>query len=224
MRESITSDAAPEGVGVHAQKFSDAVREGTAVDSTMPTPEEVGARAKRIYEAFRADPEFRAFKAATLAHLTRWQCFGGPVLVSNWDLVLDRESLFREAVRALVLKSAVCELTGGDERAAEIAISDPVDEMVHASLAQQQVLERICTRQEFQVIHQTDQESNDYREGDYTSKCYYVAFGRQPVARFWLDAEVVASRKQELAALFKTIGIRDLGEKHDIVFADTVAA
>ncbi|MGW9067831.1 hypothetical protein ACWGQT_00065 [Streptomyces yangpuensis] len=223
MGKNTTSETPAENVGSHTQKFSDAVRGGVAVDPTMPTPDEVGARAKRIYEQFRADDEFDIFKAATLQYSSDWACFDGTVVVEKWDLELDKEPLFREAVRAIALKCAVYALTG-DERAAEIAIAGPVDEMMHAGLAQQQVLDRMSVRMDIQVIHQTDQENNDYRPGDYTAKCYYVAFGKEPNKRYWLDVETVEARKKELAALYRSIGIQDFGHRHSIVFADTVAA
>ena len=48
----------------------------------------------------------------------------------------DAAPLLGEALRVLALKAAVFELCGGDEHAAELLVPAPVDEMIHAVLAQ----------------------------------------------------------------------------------------
>jgi hypothetical protein len=76
--------------------------------------------------------------AAVFAEVRRlcWATFTGYPITANWDLETDTAPLFVEALRVPALKSAVFELTGGDEHAAELLLSAPVDEMVHAILAQ----------------------------------------------------------------------------------------
>ena len=60
-------------------------------------------------------------------------------------LASDAGPLLIEALRVLALKAAVFELTDGDEQAAELLVPGPVDEMVHAVLAQFTVMTRIQT-------------------------------------------------------------------------------
>ena len=48
------------------------------------------------------------------------------------ELTFDTPQLFEEAIRVLTLKTAVFELSGGNEHAAELEIGAPVDKMVHA--------------------------------------------------------------------------------------------
>lgn len=75
-----------------------------------------------------------------------WATFTGYPIVSHWDLDADSEPLFHDALRVLCLKAAVYELSGGDEQAAELLVSAPVDEMVHAILAQFTLMTRLQMR------------------------------------------------------------------------------
>ncbi|MCX4799655.1 hypothetical protein OG497_38010 [Streptomyces sp. NBC_01242] len=189
----------------------------TGASRYLPATTATAEVALKVYQQLQDDPEFSAFKAATLQYSSDWTCFDGTVVISKWDLESDKEPLFTEALRAVALKVAAFSLTG-DEHLAEIPIAGPVDEMMHAMLAQSQILERISKRLGIQVIHQTDQENNDYRSGDYTSTVYWAAWG-QPNPRFWLDCEVVEKRKLHLASLYQQIGIKQFGHSHDIEFA-----
>ncbi|MFJ4902787.1 hypothetical protein [Streptomyces sp. NPDC088727] len=183
----------------------------------MPGATVVAERAVKILDLLKRDADFPAFKAATLQYSSDWTCFDGTVVVAQWNLAEDKEPLFEEALRAVALKSAVFDYTD-DELAAEIPVAGPVDEMMHAMLAQVQIFERMQQRLEIQVIHQTDQEDNGYEAGDYTYAAYSAAWG-EPNNRFWLDANTVEKRKAHLAGLYRQIGIQHFGHSHDILFA-----
>ncbi|OEJ34188.1 hypothetical protein [Streptomyces subrutilus] len=185
--------------------------------STMPTPAQAAARAKRILAAIRADPEFGAFEAATLEYSSDWQCFTGFPVIERWNLDSDKAPLFAEGLRALAVKAAVFDLTG-DERLAEVPVAVPVDEMTHAMIAQPQLLARITGRIGVSVIHQTDQEHTDYTAGDFTHLAYRLAWG-EPPARYWLVKEEVDRRVQILTARYASIGMDRAGREHDIEFA-----
>lgn len=186
------------------------------MSGSTPTLGEVAGKAVEIHRSILGDPEFDAFKAASLTYSDDWTCFDGTVVVDKWDLAVDAEPLFGEAVRAIALKCAIYALTG-DEKAAEIPIAVPVDEMMHACLAQTQILDRIEERQSIQVIHQTDQEDTAWEPGSFTDACYRGAWG-EPNGRFWLSHEVVAARKEELDALYRSIGIHGFGHRSTVEF------
>lgn len=87
----------------------------------------------------------------------------------------------------LALKTAVFELTCGDEEAAELEISAPVDEMVHATLAQYTLCQTMTAKLGIQFVHMTDQERFGYRVGGYADQCYTAAGWGEPNRRYWLD-------------------------------------
>lgn len=58
-----------------------------------------------------------------------WATFTGYPTISRWDLDTDTEPLFGDAVKVLCLKPTVYELTSGDEEAAGLLVSAPVDEI-----------------------------------------------------------------------------------------------
>lgn len=182
----------------------------------MPAPELVAEGAMQVLALLKSDREFDAFRAASLEYSDDWQCFTGFPVVSEWKLEQDAEPLFEEGLRALALKAAVHALTG-DEQAAEISIAVPVDEMTHAMLAQAQLLTRIAARHGIQIIHQTDQEHTDYRDGGYTHQCYQATWG-EPPTRYWLDHEDVERRREHLADLYTSIGMGRSGREHAIKF------
>lgn len=182
----------------------------------MPAPELVAEGAVQVLALLQGDPEFDAFRNASLAYSDDWQCFTGFPVVSNWSLESDAAPLFEEGIKALALKAAVFALTNNDQ-AAEIAIAVPVDEMTHAMLAQTQLLHRIASRYGITVIHQTDQEHTDYEPGDYTHQCYVRAWG-EPPTRYWLSHKEVERRRGHLAALYTSIGMGRSGREHSIAF------
>lgn len=184
----------------------------------LPSAERVAERAKDIHAAIEADTEFPAFKAASLKYDADWQCFTGSVVVEQYDQEQDKHGLFAEGLKALCLKAAVFEMTG-DENTAEIPIAVPVDEMTHAMIAQPQLLARITERVGVAIIHQTDQEHTDWREGDFTDEAYRAAWG-EPPARFWINADEVTRRLAWLDQKYAAMGFRKQGQAHSFTFAD----
>lgn len=182
----------------------------------LPGVEQTAELAKAILGAVEADAEFDAFKAASLRYDADWQCFTGSVVVVEYDQEQDKHALFAEGLKALCLKAAVYEVTR-DEKAAEIPIAVPVDEMTHAMIAQPQLLARITARVGVTIIHQTDQEHTDWRHGDYTDKAYRAAWG-EPDQRLWLDADTVAARLQWLDQKYASVGFRKRGQAHSFRF------
>jgi hypothetical protein len=187
----------------------------------MPAVEAVAGAARRILDSVKSDPQFPAFRAASLEYSEDWQCFTGFPVVDRWHLETDAAPLFEEGLRALALKAAVYDATS-DDQAAEIAIAVPVDEMTHAMLAQAQLLTALAARVGVAIIHQTDQEHTDYRAGGYTHDCYRAAWG-EPPARYWLDHEEVIRRRGVLAGLYASIGMERSGREHSIDFAAVAA-
>lgn len=183
-----------------------------------PAPGLVAARAREIMAAIEADAEFGAFCAAALAYDEAWTCFTGFPVISEWDLDTDKGPLLAEGLRALSLKAAVYELGGQDEKMTEIPVAVPVDEMMHAMIAQPQLLDRIATRVGISVIHQTDQEHHDYAPGDYTHTAYVAAWG-EPNERYWIGHVEAARRLVILDAKYASAGFHRSGKTHTINFA-----
>lgn len=185
--------------------------------SALPAPETVAVRAVEILRDFRGDPEFDAFAAAALAYDSAWTCFTGFPTISEWSLDDDKRPLLDEGLRALALKAAVYEATG-DENLSEIPVSIPVDETMHAMIAQPQLLARIAERVGITVIHQTDQEDHAYTTGDFTHQAYVLAWG-EPPTRYWLDHVEVQRRLAILEEKYLAAGFRRSGKEHSIDFA-----
>jgi len=184
----------------------------------LPEAASVAARAREIMAAIQADEEFAAFCAAALKYDEAWTCFTGFPVIANWDLDSDKRPLLTEGMRALALKAAVFELGGQDEDMTEIPIAVPVDEMMHAMIAQPQLLARIADRVGFAVIHQTDQEHHDYTPGDYTHTAYVAAWGTPP-ERYWVGHVEAARRLTILEDRYAAAGFRNSGKAHSINFA-----
>jgi hypothetical protein len=72
-----------------------------------------------------------------------WATFTGMATVSRFNMDADSEPLVAEALKAMAIKAAVFELTDGDEKEAELLLPLPVDDMIHAVLAQHTVISRI---------------------------------------------------------------------------------
>ncbi|MFE2496579.1 hypothetical protein [Streptomyces scopuliridis] len=167
--------------------------------------------------ALSRDPEFSAFTAAALKYDEAWTCFTGFPVISNWDLDADKRPLLTEGLRALALKAAVYELGGQDENMTEIPIAVPVDEMMHAMIAQPQLLARIANRIGIAVIHQTDKEHHDYTTGDYTHTAYVHAWGTPP-ERYWVDHTEATRRLDILDGKYAAAGFLRSGKAHTIDF------
>jgi hypothetical protein len=118
----------------------------------------------------------------------------------------------------LTLKSAVFELTGGHEEAAELVVSAPVDEMVHAVLAQYTLCQIMTQRLGIRFVHMTDRERFGWHRGDYTHQCYTAAGWGEPDPRYWIDATETYRRLKILNRRYVSVGIHNAGRKHDITF------
>ncbi|SBW20469.1 hypothetical protein FDG2_1700 [Candidatus Protofrankia californiensis] len=56
-----------------------------------------------------------------------------------------------------------------------LLVAAPVDEMVHAVLAQHTLISRMQRSLALDLVHMTDQEQFDYEPGCYTDACYQAA-------------------------------------------------
>ncbi len=184
----------------------------------QPAPELVGQRAAEIFALIQADEDFPRLETSTKRYPDCWASFTGYPIICEWNEPVDKHPLFTEGLRLLALKSAVFELTNGDENAAELLASAPVDEMVHAILAQFTLVVRIQDRLKINFVHMTDTERWGYEAGDYTHQCYRVAFGEVPPERFWIGKQETARRLSILRGLYDSIGIEDTGRSHEIDF------
>ncbi|KPI09493.1 hypothetical protein OK074_3299 [Actinobacteria bacterium OK074] len=188
------------------------------MSATLPAPETVAERAKEIMSAIEADPEFGAFTTAALKYDDAWTCFTGFPVISKWNLDADKRPLLAEGLRALSLKAAVYEMGGQNEGMTEIPVAVPVDEMMHAMIAQPQILARIAERVGVSVIHQTDKEHHDYAPGDYTHTAYVAAWG-EPNERYWVGHTEANRRLEILGAKYEAAGFKRSGKEHSFDFA-----
>jgi hypothetical protein len=157
-------------------------------------------------------------RSSSMRYSTCWATFTGYPLVCRWDLDRDAGPLLTEALRVLALKAAVFELTGGDERAAELLVPAPVDEMVHAVLAQFTVMTRMQADLGVVFPHATELERFDYTRGCVTDEFYAAAgWGEQP-SRYWLDAAEVERRLEILNARYGEAGFGRDGRSHGLDF------
>lgn len=194
--------------------------------ATIPIPDAavVGERAAQIMRAMQAHPGYDRLSSSSLKYSTCWATFTGYPLISQWSLERDAEPLLAEALRVLALKAAVFELTGGDEAAAELLVPAPVDEMVHAVLAQFTVMSGMQRDLEVVFPHATELERFDYTRGCATDEYYLAAgWGEQPL-RYWLDRDEVDRRLAILNAHYLDAGIGPDGRSHAITFDALVPA
>ncbi len=190
---------------------------------TLPAPAEVGARAAQILAAIEQSEEFDRLEESSKKYSDCWGTFTGYPMISHWDQDADKGPLFREALRVLALKTAVFELTDGDEHAAELEISAPVDEMVHAVLAQYTLCQQMTGRLGIRFVHMTDQERFAYRIGGYADECYAAAGWGEPDRRYWLDRDEMIQRLAILGQRYTSIGLARDGSSHGIDFAAEAA-
>ncbi|GIH20911.1 hypothetical protein [Rugosimonospora africana] len=187
--------------------------------NSLAAPAMVGRRGAQILARLCGDAEFAALRRSSLRYADCWSTYTGYPLIAEWNLDLDAPPLFDEAVKVLALKAAVFELTR-DDAAAELLVSPPVDEMVHAVIAQAGLVARVFARAGATVVHQTDHEQFGWTWGDYTQQCYVEAGFGVPPGRYWLDARETRWRRQLLNERYQRIGIGRDGCSHDIKFAD----
>jgi hypothetical protein len=185
----------------------------------MPAPDAVGRRAARVLSLIQADAEFAALRRSSLKYADCWSTYTGYPLVASWNLDADAPPLFDEGLKVLALKAAVYDLTS-DDISAELLVSLPVDEMVHAIIAQAGLCKRIFDRLGITCVHQTDHEEFGWRWGDYTQQCYMEAGWGVPPERFWIDAAETLRRRKLLNVRYQSIGIGRDGRMHSIDFSE----
>lgn len=191
------------------------------MQDAIPAPVEVGRRAADILTLIKNTEEYARLKGSSEKYTDCWATFTGYPLVANWNLQTDTPPLFEEALRVLALKTAVFELSGGDEHLAELEISAPVDEMVHAVLAQYTLCQTMTERLGIRFVHMTDQERFTYQAGGYTDQCYTAAGWGEPDRRYWLDRDEMGRRLDFLGAKYESIGIQAEGRSHKFGFEPT---
>ncbi|WP_338932664.1 hypothetical protein WEB32_29815 [Streptomyces netropsis] len=188
---------------------------------TRPAPEKVASRAREILSLMEADPEFGRLWQTCAQYSSDWDDFYGYPIIPEYDAIGDAPELFKETIRTMAIKSAVYDLTDGDEKAAELPVSVPVDTMSHALMAQFTLLCRMQERGGFQFVHMTDMEEGagggTWDHGDYTHQCYRQAFG--PInERFWIGREETERRRKVLDKVYAGIGVTERGKKVAIQF------
>lgn len=181
-------------------------------------PAAVGTRAAEILSQMQAHPLWERFTTSSMKYSPCWATYTGMPSISKFDLDTDGQYLLVEAMRALALKAAVFDLSGGDEEAAELLLPLPVDDMVHAVLAQHTVMSRIEHDLGVLFPHDTALESFSYHRGCVTDEYYAAAgWGEQPL-RYWLDSAETNRRISHLNELYGNVGISEGGRSHDIDF------
>ena len=189
----------------------------TPTSSTLE-PADVGRRAAEILERMQAHPLWERFTASSMKYSPCWATYTGMPAISKFDLNRDGQPLLVEAMRALALKAAVYDLTDGDEQASELLLPLPVDDMVHAVLAQHTVMSHIERDLHVLFPHDTALEDFAYFGGCDTDLYYSAAgWGEQP-SRYWLDTAEVDQRIAHLNNLYGSVGITAGGRSHNIDF------
>lgn len=188
--------------------------------ATRPEPSVVAQRALEILDAWMGDPEMGTVLEGCKKYSSDWSDDYGQFLIPNYSVERDAVSLIDDAVRVMALKSAVYELTG-DEVAAELPVSVPVDVSVHALTAQFTALSRVQQRTGRLFVHSTVNEhvvGTPWDVGDYTQQAYEAAFG--PVdERYWIGAAEAERRRRVLDERYESIGITERGMASEIAFA-----
>ncbi|MET8149092.1 hypothetical protein ACIBSW_39560 [Actinoplanes sp. NPDC049668] len=186
--------------------------------STTPLDAQaVGARAAQILQAIEKHPLHTRLTESSLKYTSCWFTTTGYATISNWDLESDAPPLAVEGLRVLAIKAAVYEMTG-DEVRAELLVPAPVDEMIHAILAQWNVMTAIQQDLGIRFVHATELEEFTYSRGCETDAYYAAAgWGPQPT-RYWLTSDEVSRRLAILVKLYDSIGIDGFGRRHEHSF------
>ncbi|WP_369380434.1 hypothetical protein [Streptomyces sp. cg36] len=188
---------------------------------TRPAPEQAAERARAILAAWQNDPEMATVMEGCAGYSNEWDDFYGGPLVIDYSVTRDAKPLLDNALKVMALKSAVYEMTDGDELAAEIPVPVPVDVTCHALCAQITALSRVQQRTGHLFVHSTVNEhvnNTPWKLGDYTHQAYRAAFG--PVDdRYWIDADEAERRRQVLDTAYASIGVTDRGQTVSIDFA-----
>ncbi len=186
----------------------------------LPAVDVVGRRAAALLTALQGWSEFDRLQLAAEKYAGCWETFTGFLTVTNWNEEADKGPLFTEAMRVLALKATVLELTG-DEQVAELMVSAPVDEMVHAVLAQSNLCHaatQAVTGMRF--VHQTDLEEFGWEPGDYTEQCYLAAGWGPLPTRYWIPFGEYKRRLKILKTRYDSIGIEQFGRVSNVDFAE----
>ncbi|MFG1648433.1 hypothetical protein ACGFIE_00780 [Micromonospora sp. NPDC049275] len=184
----------------------------------MPEVDEVGRRAAEILDKMQEHPAYGRLQSSSMRYSTCWATFTGYPAISRWSLERDAAPLLDEALRVLALKAAVFDLSGGDERAAELLVPAPVDEMIHAVLAQFTLMTRLQLDLGVVFPHATELEEFTYTRGGITDAYYAAAgWGEQPL-RYWLDSAEVNRRLNLLNEHYQAAGLGRDGRSHDFDF------
>jgi len=196
--------------------------ETTARKAAAFGPAEAGRRAAQILTAMQDHPSYERLNSSSMKYSTCWATFTGYPTIAEWSLERDAGPLLAEALRVLALKAAVFDLTGGDEEAAELLVPAPVDEMIHAVLAQFTLMTRMQADLDVTFPHATELERFTYTRGCVTDTFYAAAgWGEQP-SRYWLDSAEVNRRIGILNHRYAAAGFGRDGRSHDLDF-DAVA-
>ncbi|PWR14856.1 hypothetical protein DKT69_13980 [Micromonospora sicca] len=186
--------------------------------TTMPECAAVGQRAAEILDRMKEHPAHDRLHSSSMKYSSCWATFTGYPSISRWSLERDAGPLLTEALRVLALKAAVFELAGGDEQAAELLVPAPVDEMIHAVLAQFTLMSRMQADLQVVFPHATELEEFTYTRGCITDAYYAAAgWGEQPL-RYWLDSAEVSRRLAVLNAYYQQAGLGRDGRSHDFDF------
>lgn len=187
---------------------------------TRPAPELAAERAREIHAAWLADPEMPAVLDGCAKYNADWTDCYGALLIDSYSVARDGASLIKAAAKVMALKSAVYEMSGGDELAAELPVPMPVDVAAHALCAQITALSRVQQRTGHLFVHSTVREhevGTPWQAGDYTHQAYRAAFG--PVDdRYWLDGAETERRRVILDDKYASVGITDRGMTSAVSF------
>ena len=160
-----------------AEKATSTVEE--AQPAALPSVYATANRGAAILAEIERHPQFERLRKATLMYPDCWATFTGYPIIAEWDLDQDGPRLFLEALRAMSLQAAVYEMTR-DERAAQLDVAAPVDEMIHAVIAQHTLLRQIEDDTSIRFVHMTDRERFAYDLNGYTDAAYRHAWGEPP--------------------------------------------
>ena len=184
----------------------------------LPEPARVGERARAILVTVEDHPLYKRLTGGGMRYADCWATFTGYPQVSEWSLEDDAGPLLTEALRVLALKAAVYELTDGDEQAAELLCAAPVDEMVHAVIAQHTIMTRMQNDLVVLFPHATELERFDYEPGGYTDTCYQEAGWGEPPRRYWIGGTEATRRLAILNQHYQQAGLGRDGRSHNLTF------
>lgn len=187
--------------------------------TSRPSPDVIGPRAADILRTIQQDIEFGRLAESSQLYSECWATYSGYSIIAQWNQDSDKAPLFEEGLRVLAMKAAIWEATDGDEEAAEILVSPPVDEMVHAILAQTNLMRELSERLGFAAVHMTDREEFGWEAGDYTSEVYAAAGWGDMPERYWIGAAEARRRQGVINEALKLVGIGGNGQSHAFAFA-----